>query len=709
MRFVILLIGLFFSICSSAQTTICGKITDKRHQPIVGANIYLEGTYDGTTSDLEGNFELTSNEKGKHVLVVSSIGFEKYSYEVLLDNTVPFLQIMLNEKINELESVVITAGTFEDGDKKQSMVLTAFDVASTASAQGDIYGAFNSVPGTQKVGEEGKLFVRGGESYETRTFMDGMYVANPYYSEVNNIPTRGRFSPLLFDGLLFSTGGYSAEYGQALSSIVALKTLGLESEDKGSLNLMSVGAGFSKVKTWDKSSVAFTGDYINSSLNNQLFGSIINWVSDPKLINTSLMVRHKTGQSGLIKAFASLQLNRMDMIYDDFPSEQFQDLSLNDQSWYTNATYTDLLNDKWMIQSGWAYSYANDKLLLDSITMQTVNNDQHLRLNATHLTNESFKWKIGGEWFITQYSQDIDVQTEEINLDYHNHQLASFIEADWQISPKIAVRFGGRSEYSSLLKQPEVSPRFSSAFKTSKNSQISMAWGTFFQNPQEDYWKINPHLQAEQSSHLILNYQYKNEKRLLRIEAYKKQYDKLVTYTDEFSFNPDDFSNDGNGTSQGIELFWRDGNTFKNVDYWISYSFNDSKRLYRDYPNIATPPYASRHNLSMVWKQFIPTWSTFFCLTYGMTSKRPYQNPNLNGFMQSKTNMYHDVSFNITYLTRVMNREAVLHLMINNITGRKNIYGYEYRESPNSNGFYESKPIVSPTKQQAVLVLMIML
>ncbi len=709
MRFSIFFIALLYTICSKAQTTIRGKVTDERDQAVVGANIYLEGTYDGTTSGFEGKFELVTHEKGIKVLIVSAIGFQKFRFEFSSDSVVPFLNINLDEKINELESVVITAGTFEEGEKKQSMVLSAFDVASTASAQGDIYGAFNSVPGAQKVGEEGKLFVRGGESYETRTFMDGMYVADPFYSQVNNIPTRGRFSPLLFDGLLFSTGGYSAEYGQALSSIVVLKTLGLECENKGSLSLMSVGAGFSEVKTWEKSSIAFTGDYINSALHNNMFGSSINWQSDPKLMNTSMMIRHKAGQSGLLKTFVSFQLNQMDLIYDNYAVQQMQDLSLNDQSWYANASYTDMLNDKWMIQSGWAYSYSKDKMLLDTIDLKTANNDQHLRMKVTHLASESFKWKTGGEWFFTQYREGIDAGVQGIGFDYLNHQLAAFVEADWQISHKVAVRFGGRTEYSSLLKKAKVSPRLSGAFKTGDNSQISMAWGTFFQNPQEEYLKINQHLQTEQSSHLILNYQYKKEKRLLRIEAYQKKYDNLVTYAEELSLNPKDYSNRGYGTSKGLDLFWRDGNTIKNVDYWISYTFNDSKRLYRNYPNEVTPPYASRHNFSVVWKQFIPSWRTFWGLNYSMASKRPYQNPNHEGFMQSKTNMYHDVSFNITYLTRVMNREAVLHLMINNLTGRKNIYGYEYRDRPDDNGFYDSKAIVSPTRQQAVLVLMIML
>ncbi|MCU4176214.1 TonB-dependent receptor [Marinilabiliaceae bacterium N1Y90] len=679
-----------------------------KHKPVIGANVYLKGSYEGTTSDLEGYFELLINSKGIQELKISSIGFHVFSYSFHSDSIPDELKVHLKEKINELESVVITAGTFEAGDKKQSMVLSAFDVASTASAQGDIYGAFNSVPGTQKVGEEGRLFVRGGESYETKTFMDGLLIANPFYSQLANIPTRGRFSPLLFEGMLFSTGGYSAEYGQALSSIIALKTTGLQLEDKRSLSLMSVGAGFSEVKTWRRSSVSFTGDYINSAFHNKMFGSGLDWQSDPKLINSTLMFRHKVGESGLVKTFASFQLNQMDMRYHNFSEQVEQNLILDDRNVYANTSFTDMLNEKWMFQGGIAYAYNVDRLDLDEMAMRTTNNGQHLKFKATHLGNARFKWKAGVEWYAHHYNQSINLPSEQVILQYGNNQLGTFVEADWQISPKLALRFGGRSEYSSLIGQSQFSPRLSGAFKTGQNSQVSFAYGTFFQNPQEDYLKVNPNLQTERSSHYILNYQYKHENKLFRVEVYNKTYSQLLTFDTPFSMKPEAYHNNGYGSSQGLELFWRDGDTFKNTDYWISYSYNDSKRLYRDYPVETTPAYASAHNLSLVWKRFVPALSSFFCVTYAVASPRPYHDPNLSGYMQSRTNFYHDISLNATYLTHMLNTEAVIHLMVNNVTGRTNIYGYEFSSTQNKNGVYDRKAIVSPIRQQAVLVLMLM-
>ena len=132
--------------------------------------------------------------------------------------------IILKESFNALDAVVITAGTMESGDKARVSVLKPLDIVTTAGSAGNIIAALQTLPGTQSVGEDGRLFVRGGEANETQTFVDGIRVAQPYGATTNNLPTRGRFSPFLFSGIAFSTGGYSAEYGEALSSVLLLNT-----------------------------------------------------------------------------------------------------------------------------------------------------------------------------------------------------------------------------------------------------------------------------------------------------------------------------------------------------------------------------------------------------------------------------------------------------------------------------------------------------
>ncbi len=220
----LLCITILLSESIIAQTIIRGSVKDESGEEIVGANIYLEGTYDGTTSGVDGSFEFSTYETGDHILIVSFIGYENNKRPLNLDGKEYSFEIILSESVNQMKTIVITAGTFEASDQSKNEVLRPLDIVTTAGATADIAGALNTLPGTQTVGEEGRLFVRGGDAYETTTFIDGMLVIDSYERTVPNVPTRSRFSPMMFKGASFSTGGYSAEYGQGLSSALILNT-----------------------------------------------------------------------------------------------------------------------------------------------------------------------------------------------------------------------------------------------------------------------------------------------------------------------------------------------------------------------------------------------------------------------------------------------------------------------------------------------------
>ena len=102
------------------------------------------------------------------------------------------INVELKELFNELNAVVITAGAFEASDEKKNTILKPLDIVTTAGADGDIYGALETLPGASKVGNDDGLYVRGGSDYETKTVIDGMTVNNPYYSTLPDIPSRGR-------------------------------------------------------------------------------------------------------------------------------------------------------------------------------------------------------------------------------------------------------------------------------------------------------------------------------------------------------------------------------------------------------------------------------------------------------------------------------------------------------------------------------------
>ena len=178
-----------------AQTQISGVVSDGK-DPLPGANVYISGTIDGSLSDSLGRFSFMTTKTGEVTLKTTFIGYE----DNLLTADVSQLSnltIVMREKATTINEVVVTASSFNFGKSENFKTMDALDVVMTGNSCGDIVAALQSLPGTQKVGENGKLYVRGGESGECQTFINGMHVLIPYSTNTEGSAVRGRFSPFL--------------------------------------------------------------------------------------------------------------------------------------------------------------------------------------------------------------------------------------------------------------------------------------------------------------------------------------------------------------------------------------------------------------------------------------------------------------------------------------------------------------------------------
>jgi len=207
----------------TAQTTISGTVTDKDGS-IIGANVFLEGTYDGSVTDVSGYFEFPTSESGDVRLSISYLGYESKIIESKV-SSLQNINVKLRASAMTLDAVEISVSTFKAGDNSKLAVMTPMDVVTTAGSMGDVMAAMQTLPGTQSNADDGRLFIRGGEARETSIYIDGMKVFSPFTRTINGTPTRGRYSPLLFKGVSFSTGGYSTAFGQALSGILDMSTI----------------------------------------------------------------------------------------------------------------------------------------------------------------------------------------------------------------------------------------------------------------------------------------------------------------------------------------------------------------------------------------------------------------------------------------------------------------------------------------------------
>jgi len=211
--------------------------------------------------------------------------------------------------------------------------------------------------------------------------------------------------------------------------------------------------------------------------------------------------------------------------------------------------------------------------------------------------------------------------------------------------------------------------------------------------------RFTHHLNYEKAEHFIGNLQYEAHDRILRIEGYYKKYIGLVIYDEETYYSPSSYNNDGDGYSKGFDVFFRDRKSISNLDYWISYSFLDAKRYYRTYPAKVTPSFAAKHSFNAVAKKYFTSLSTQFGAIFTWASGRPYNNPNHVDFMDEYTRDYMDLSLNISYLTTIFDKSAIVYTSLSNVFGRDNVYSYRYYKTPNQAGEFESMPVRPEAKR----------
>ena len=692
----------------SAQTTIAGKVTDKKN-PLIGVSITLKDTYDGATSDSSGKYSFKTSEKGELILTATSVGYRPFEQTIKLEGKgILTIDIVLKEEITELSAVVISAGTFEASDRKRAAaVLNPIDIVTTASANGDVTGALKTLPGAQQVGESEGLFVRGGTAAETKIFIDGTLVNNFFQGGAPNIAGYGRFSPFLFKGTVFSTGGYSALYGQALSSALILESIDLPERTSASfgLSVLGVNGGYQELSKNKKFSWGGAYSYTNLGLAFAVIKQKQDYSKVPVIHSGDFNFRFKTSATGMVKYYGYFGKNSFDFTEKSLDSIGYFDrFGLENFNMYHNISWKESLGKKWKMNVGLSYALNqddiksgmkdanNNEVILSGLEFKTFNIDADANYyNAKLVLERRLKGisaiRFGGEYnYIDEKSIFTIFNGQQFSARLKENIKSLFAESDIYLTNKLAAKIGGRFEKSSMLDKTNIAPRFSLAYKLSKYAQASLAYGIFYQNPERKYLPSPDNLIFMKATHYVAQYMKVTALRTFRAEIFYKKYEDLVK-TGITSGREVAINNDGFGDAKGFEFFWRDKKTIKNVDYWISYSYLDTKRDFLNFPYATKPNFAATHTASVVMKKFVQAWKMQFNGAYNYASGRPYYNIRYDGSKyyfadMGETQDYHNFSISFNYLPKIGKPDAksfvVYVLQVNNAFNMKQVYGYEY-------------------------------
>ncbi len=221
MKKITFLLILFSITTMFSQTSIKGTVVDDSGTPIAGANILMQGSISGATTDFDGNFSFITNLTGTHNLKVSYVGYVTFEQSVNLDGSEVNIQIVLQESENVLDEVVLTSSSTFRSQKQTPMSISSMKQEGitrlSANSQADIIRSFPGLTAEGGGGETASnIFVRGlpsgGQYVFTPLQYDGMPLISVFglNSSAHDVYARPDIG---FIGAEFVRGGAAILYG----------------------------------------------------------------------------------------------------------------------------------------------------------------------------------------------------------------------------------------------------------------------------------------------------------------------------------------------------------------------------------------------------------------------------------------------------------------------------------------------------------------
>ncbi|MFQ5640045.1 MAG: TonB-dependent receptor domain-containing protein [bacterium] len=704
--FYLLSCGLGLTAQEDPFRSITGFILNVQGKAIPYVNVFLKDTYVGDVSDSAGRFEISTKKRGTFTLIASIIGYEQSTRKINLGKSdIGPLTIILREKTIAMPEAVITASSFSSGDEK-GVTLKRMDVLTTPGAAADIFLAIKTFPGLAHIDEGSGLFVRGGDVSETVTILDQATVVHPYRFESPTGGTFGTITPFLLSGTFFSSGGFSAKYGNALSGILDMQSLDMPLQSQVNLNLGLAGASVGVALPINKKiGVRFSGNRSSTGLMFRVNGRYSEFTKHPGGADANFSLNYDYSETGRLKFFAFAAESEIGVKVDQ-PS--FDGVfNSDDANQLYNLQWSELLSKNWYVRASLSLNIFHTDRSFGVLDLAQKDQTYKLRFDSEREFSPKFKINFGAEHELTRNrfqgrfpetdALDPNAEFTAIDEKYNAVRTGGYVESEIQLHRGLFAKTGLRVDHNNLAGQTALDPRASLFYQLSSDSNLRLSWGIYHQFPaplfySQDYG--NPNLRVQKAVHYILGYEYWLDDMQIRAEVYYKDYDRLVLENDEL-----EFINNGHGYARGLDLFFKRGVLFKDkLNGWISYSFLQSKRLQTHETEaglaeeFASSSFDITHNLTVVAKYGV-TDRLSTGLTYRFATGRPFtpvtravRDPEFNFYIpfegpvnSERLPDFHRLDFSVSYLYPLKGSNfAVFYFGLSNVLNRKNVLGYDY-------------------------------
>ncbi len=701
-----------FSLCCSLPTLaqskafVQGQVVDETEQPMAFVNVQIVDTTDGAVTGRDGRFAFSTQHLGPHHLSASFIGFEptRQSLHLTAGDTTT-VRLVLRRVLIELGETVVTVSTYTTGED-ETVTLTPLEVVTTAGASADIFLTLKTFPGVANVDGGAGLFVRGGDVGETVILLDQATVVHPYKYESPTGGVFGTIPPFMVQGTAFSTGGFSARYGNALSGVLAMESRDLPVQQSYTLGLGlaagSVGVALPLVE--DKLGLRFTGNLSFTDLMFRVNGHRDKFVTTPRGHDENLNLIYQYSSSGRLKLFS---FNAGDEIGVEVIEPSFDGLYRNssDRALY-NLQWTDVWAD-WYIQTSASLNQYETRRQLGNLDLTPHDWTGKMRTDWERVLGAFGVLRLGAEMehannqYIGRIPQgdifDPEAEVFELDVSYNARRTGAYFEADFKPLRRIVANIGMRADHHNLSADFVIDPRLSARYQFSEDTNARLAWGIYHQFPTPfDYNPTNgnPDLGPQRAQHWIGGLHHERAQFLVRMEAYYKSYHNLVL--DDLDLH---LVNEGSGRACGVDLFLKYGGFLDTrLSGWIAYSLLRSRRVqvrrlgFEMLREEAPSPFDITHNLTLVTKmQIVGTLSGGLTLKYATgrpitpivdavsVADKSYYLPVKGPVGSERLPSLQQINGQLNYVHFFgAGHQAVFYLAVNNLLNRANVLDYEY-------------------------------
>jgi hypothetical protein len=614
---------------------------EESREPIIFTNVYLKGTSYGAATDVNGFYAISQVPAGDYTLLVTSLGYDTTTMSIKISGGKILNQNLFVKKGSvELDVFEFSAETQEKQTEVRMSVtqVTPDEIKQlpTVGGEADFAQYLQVIPGVIFTGDQGgQLYIRGGSPVQNKILMDGMVIYNAFHSI-------GLFS--VFDADIMRsadvyTGGFGAEYGGRISSIMDITTKeGNKKHFGGKLAVSTFGA-----KALLEGPLKRPKDLSDGSI------SYLISAKTSYLDQTSKSIYSYADSNGLPYNFNDFY-GKVSFGGGNGSKIDLFGFSFNDNAKYTNGTSLNwnnyggggkfvLLprNSAAIIDGNFGYSdYGIAMTEPTGLNRSSGIRGFNMGLNTGYFlgTNE-VKFGVDIIGIRTDYSFTT-LQNRKVSEENGSTELGVFFKYKWRIGKKLIIDPSVRVQYYASINAFSPEPRIGMKYNVTDKVRIKGAAGMYSQNLiaansdrdvvnlfygfisspenlQSDFTDQNGKSRTvknalQKANHFILGGEWDILRGLsLNIEGYYKQFTQLINInrnkifedTKENADRPDYFKKDylvESGDAYGIDFALK--YDYKRVYLWGVYSLGKITRW--DGVQEYNPVFDRRHNVNLV-------------------------------------------------------------------------------------------------------------